>query len=306
MKSTKDIVSKFEGNKDINKILKENYELAKKNESFKLLISKLKVSEDKLISNTSTLEECAENYEICLGCKSILNCPYQTPGYCYLPKVVDGNLMFSYIPCKFKKKLTEKTKYQNNIYMFDVPKEIKEASINNIYMKDANRFDIIEWIHKFINNYDTNKNQKGLYLYGNFGCGKTYLIAAMFNELAHKNVKSAIVYWPEFLRSLKASFDTDFSEKFTYIKKVPLLLIDDIGAESTSSWSRDEILGPILQYRMQEGLPTFFTSNLDIDALENHLANSKDGVEVIKARRIIERIKQLTENKTMISKNLRK
>ena len=128
----------------------------------------------------------------------------------------------------------------------------------------------------------------------------------MFNELARQGVKSAIIYYPEFLRDLKASFDTDFKEKFEYIKKVPLLLIDDIGAEVTSSWSRDEILGPILQYRMQESLPTFFTSNLDLDALETHLSSSKDGIESIKARRIMERINQLTENLTMISKNLRK
>jgi primosomal protein DnaI len=90
------------------------------------------------------------------------------------------------------------------------------------------------------------------------------------------------------------------------IKRIDLLLIDDIGAESTSSWGRAEILGPTLQYRMQEQLPTFFTSNLNKESLEEHLASSKDGVEVIKARRIIERINQLTDNITMISKNLRK
>ena len=128
----------------------------------------------------------------------------------------------------------------------------------------------------------------------------------MFNEFAKEGIKSAIIYWPEFLRDLKTSFQTDFKEKFEFIKKVELLLIDDIGAESTTSWSRDEILGPILQYRMQEGLTTFFTSNLDLNALEEHLAISKDGIEAIKAKRIIERIKQLTENKIMISKNLRK
>ena len=187
-----------------------------------------------------------------------------------------------------------------------VPNEIKEASMSKIHKNDPNRIETIEWIYKFINNYPENKHQKGLYLYGNFGCGKTYLIAAMFNELAKSSVKSAIVYWPEFLRDLKASFQTDFKERFEKIKKVDLLLIDDIGAESTSSWGRDEILGPILQYRMQEGLPTFFTSNLTKEALEEHLASSKDGVEVVKARRILERINQLTDNITLISKNLRK
>src|SRR5699024_6484419 len=107
---------------------------------------------------------------------------------------------------------------------------------------------------------------------------KTYLIAALFNELAKKEVKSAIVYFPEFLRTLKVSFqksenaEATFGEKYEYIKSIPLLLIDDIGAENVTSWGRDEILGTLLQYRMNENLPTFFTSNLNINELENHLA----------------------------------
>ena len=144
-----------------------------------------------------------------------------------------------------------------------------------------------------------------LYLHGNFGCGKTYLIAAMFNELAHKNIKSAIIFWPEFLRDLKESFSSDFKEKFEYVKKVPLLLIDDIGAESTTAWGRDEIFCPLIQYRMQEGLPTFFTSNLDINMLEEHFSVTKDKIDIIKSRRIIERINQMTDKIEMISKNLR-
>ena len=47
-------------------------------------------------------------------------------------------------------------------------------------------------------------------------------------------------------------------------------------------------------------------SNLNKEALEQHLASSKDGTEEIKARRILERINQLTDNITLISKNLRK
>jgi len=82
-------------------------------------------------------------------------------------------------------------------------------------------------------------------------------------------------------------------------------LIDDLGAETTTPWSRDEILCPILQYRMDNNLATFITSNLNIEALEKHLAQTKEGVEVVKAKRITERIKFLTEELEMISKNMR-
>ena len=39
--------------------------------------------------------------------------------------------------------------------------------------------------------------------------------------------------------------------------------------------------------------------------LETHLSQTREGVEVIKARRIMERIKQMTESIELISKNLR-
>lgn len=301
-KTFEDLGFKNKINNELEKSFNENL----KDEEFKLLINKLNVPKEKLIKYTSSLEESAKVYKHCLECKNILECPYQMTGYAYLPKVVDGNINFGYQPCKYRKKIDSKNAHLKNVYLFEVPNEIKEASMDKIYKTDTTRYDTIEWLHKFIKNYSENKHQKGLYLYGNFGCGKTYLIAAMFNELAKTSVKSAIVYWPEFLRDLKASFQTDFKEKFETIKKVDLLLIDDIGAEITSSWGRDEILGPILQYRMQEGLPTFFTSNLTKEALEEHLASSKDGVEAVKARRILERINQLTDNITLISKNLRK
>ena len=186
-----------------------------------------------------------------------------------------------------------------------MPSEIKNARMKDIYIDDKNRKQIITWLTKFIHEYDSKKKIKGLYLNGNFGCGKTYLISATFNELSKRGIKSAIIYWPEFLRSLKESFSDDFKEKFNYIKKVPLLLIDDIGAENVTLWGRDEILGTILQYRMEEGLTTFFTSNLTYEELESALSLSKGKVDSLKATRIMERIKNLTVNMNLIGENRR-
>ena len=290
---------------EVKENLKNEYNKALQDETIQKIVNKLKLPEQTLMKYTSQLKESAVNYNTCLNCKNILECNQKINGYCYLPKVVDGNLNFNYQPCKYKNKLDKQNNYLNYTYVFNEPLEIKEASLDKIHMKDKNRFETIEWVHKFYNNYKQNKNQKGLFLYGNFGCGKTYIISALFNELAKENVKSAVIFWPEFLRTLKASFSTDFNQKYEYIKKVPLLLIDDIGAESTTAWGRDEIFCPLIQYRMQEHLPTFFTSNLDLTSLEQHFSVTKDSVEVIKARRIIERIKQLTEIFEMVSKNLR-
>ena len=56
---------------------------------------------------------------------------------------------------------------------------------------------------------------------------------------------------------------------------------------------------------MDNHLPTFFTSNLTLEELEASLATTSSGVDKLKARRIIERIKQLTVQLELVSKNRR-
>ena len=303
MKKVNDVISldKFEVRDECLK----NYSDALKNECFSELVSKLNLPKEKLMKYTTSLEDCSINYHTCSECKGLINCPFNLVGYSYLPRVIDDRLEFDYQPCKYKLKEIKKNSYQDNVYLFDLPKDIKDASFSKIYSNDSNRYDAILWINKFLGDYRKGKASKGLYLYGNFGSGKTYLVSALFNELARDGVKSAIIFWPEFLRDLKASFSSDFKEKYDFVKSVPLLLIDDIGAEATTTWSRDEIFCPLVQYRMQEHLPTFFTSNLDLKSLEEHFSVSKGNVDHIKARRIIERINQLTDQVEMVSKNLR-
>ncbi|WP_345739362.1 hypothetical protein [Virgibacillus salarius] len=61
----------------------------------------------------------------------------------------------------------------------------------------------------------------------------------------------------------------------------------------------------MLQYRMMEGLPVFFTSNYSMGQLEDHLAQTKSGVEQVKAGRIIERMKQVSKEVHINSENRR-
>ena len=98
----------------------------------------------------------------------------------------------------------------------------------------------------------------------------------------------------------------NFEAKYESIKRSPLLLLDDIGSEYLTPWARDEIIATILQYRSDEDLPTFFTSNLSLKELETHLKNTSSGIDSIKARRILERIKDLTIPFELSGENNRK
>ncbi len=301
----KNIDYKKYGKVDIKKLQDEFYE-ARKDEDFKKLVDSLPIKEDELIKYTTSLKKVVNERRNDIENNHYPSNKNEIPGFIYNVKIVDGKLLFYYDTCEIKKEELKEIEYVKNGYMFEVSKNIRNAKMSDIYTDSNDRKEVIKYAVKFIKDYKCGKPVKGLYLNGNFGSGKSYIVSAILNEIRKDNRKVAMVYYPEFLRSLKTSFNSDFDEQFNYAKRADLLLLDDIGAESTSSWSRDEILGPILQYRMDENLPTFFTSNLTLDELEIHLSESKDKVDKLKAKRIIERIKYLTNDIQLISENRRK
>ena len=284
--------------KELEKSLEDSLKIPR----FKGFVDKLKIDKQILMKYTSSLEESSIEFDHCLNCNGLNECCNKLLGYAYLPKVSNNMINFSYKPCRYKNSQEKKYSYLKNVSLYNLPSSYQEASFANIDKKLPSRKDTLLWLGNFMKN----TIGKGLYLSGNFGCGKTYLVVATFNELAKKGYKSAVIFWPEFLRNLKSSFSTNYEDKIEYIKNISLLLIDDIGAEAITSWARDEILCPILQHRMDNNLTTFFTSNLTIKELEEHLSQTKDGVEVVKARRIIERIKFLCEEMEIKGQNMRK
>ena len=164
------------------------------------------------------------------------------------------------------------------------------------HMDTPIRKDLYHKMISFINALKIEDNAQGIYLYGPYQAGKTYALAALANQCSAIGKSVIITYYPDLVRELKSSIKTGTLEsRISALKNVDILMLDDIGGESQSPWVRDEILGPILQHRLLDHKPTFFTSNLHLNDLAKTLADSKEQSEQIKAYRIIERIKALTE-----------
>ena len=290
---------------NLDAMLKKDYATAVKNPEFKKLVNTLKIKENVAYKYTSKLERTVCELNNCSNCKSLHTCQNKVEGTVYYPTIKDEKLEFNYVACKYKKK-DIKQKEEIKSKFFEMPYHIKMAKMSNIEI-NSTRAKIIKWINKFYDDFKSDKQTKGLYLSGSFGSGKTYILSALLNELSKLNYSCIIVYYPELLRSIKESFNSDeYNERINEIKKCDLLLLDDIGAETTTPWNRDEILGTILQYRMDNKKATFFTSNLNIKELENHFITSNKDEEVIKARRIMERVKYLTDELELIGENKRK
>ena len=190
-----------------------------------------------------------------------------------------------------------------------MPRDIREARIDNFEIT-AERKEALQAGFQFINDYQKRGQTfvPGLYLHGSFGVGKTYLLGALAQELAEKGFKTTLIHFPTFAVEMKQAIATNSTgEKLNAIKEAPILMIDDIGADSMSTWIRDDVLGVILQYRMQEQLATFFSSNFSLAQLEaEHLTVSQRGEdEPLKAKRIMERIRFLSREITMVGVNRR-
>ena len=255
------------------------------------------ITDEMIDRGLGKLYEFVSQCRNCEDCSSLQECKNIIPGY--EPQLVlDRNMInIHYVKCKWKIIEDERKKAASMIQSLHIPKEILEAEMSNVYIDTPSRFHAVDKAETFIEQYDGSHFMKGLYLYGPFGTGKTYLLGAIANALANKGIPSMIIYIPEFIREMKQSIgDNTLNEKVDKIKTIPILMFDDIGAESVSSWVRDEVLGPILQYRMLEKLPTFFTSNFNLEDLEHHLTYTQRGEEEkVKAGRIMERIQYLAE-----------
>lgn len=198
---------------------------------------------------------------------------------------------------------------QARVRSINMPKNIRQARLSQFYQDDA-RFAALDAATLFLDHYAKAPNQfhQGLYLYGSFGVGKTYLLGAMAHELAVRGFQTTLVHFPTFAVEMKNAIgQNDLTPKLDAIKRSRILMIDDIGADSLSSWIRDDVLGVILQYRMQEELATFFSSNFSMAQLEReHLSVTQRGEhEPLKAKRIMERIRFLSQEIELLGKNRR-
>lgn len=174
--------------------------------------------------------------------------------------------------------------------------DVRQAKLQDFTLESAERQQLMEAVVEFAQKYRENPfATQGLYISGPFGVGKTFLLGALANELVNHRIAVTMLHYPTFTADIKNTIANNMTQPaLNRVKRVSILMIDDIGAETNSAWLRDEVLGVILEYRMKESLPTFFTSNLTMSQLENHLANTRDEVDGVKARRLMERVRYLS------------
>src|SRR6266568_3261170 len=115
--------------------------------------------------------------------------------------------------------------------------------------------------------------QGWLLLLGPSGCGKTHLATAIANQ--HLDAGAVVFYTtiPDLLDALRAALISSerYTQLFTWVREVELLVLDDLGAQQPSPWSNEKLL-QLLDYRAALALPTIITTDVkDLQRLEERL-----------------------------------
>ena len=199
---------------------------------------------------------------------------------------------------------------RRRMHLVELPASLKHATLAP-HQKDSviltrSRTEILSLMSDFIGNFHS-PTKKGLYVYGDFGVGKSFLLAALAHDLSEKySVATTMIHYPSFVVNVKNAIQSgQVKAEIDTVKKADILILDDIGAEQHSPWVRDDVLQVILQHRMQENLPTFFTSNFSLSDLEKRLSQGKAGDESWQAKRVMERIRFLAKEVHLEGENRR-
>jgi len=110
-----------------------------------------------------------------------------------------------------------------------------------------------------------------LTLQGDYDCGKTHLLIAICRSWLARGRPARYAMAPVLLDELRAGFhprneDMSYQERFDFFKNVPLLAIDDLGAESPTSWAREK-MDTLFDWRHFHRLPLVVTTNLGLKEL---------------------------------------
>lgn len=138
----------------------------------------------------------------------------------------------------------------------------------------------------FAEEYKRGQTPNGFGLVGGVGSGKTYIAAALVNQIVRYRLESLtteekenatkgkfifspalFISFTELFERLKPSNDEGNENLMRKVKNAKILVLDDFGACKITEWITDRLF-EIVDYRYCEELPIIYTANLLPDKLK--------------------------------------
>lgn len=177
-----------------------------------------------------------------------------------------------------RKERAEKIRIYRESNERNLPMDVRGASFYKLVdsKSSENYITVCERCEKFCRNFQAVKQSgRGIWLYGEFDTGKTYLASAILKTLQDEGVMCIFTTMERILDELKATYNTTTSATeqsvMTNYAKVDCLILDDfIGIKSSrkgvDNWAADKFC-EIIKRRHEQHLPTVITSRSSIRGL---------------------------------------
>lgn len=161
----------------------------------------------------------------------------------------------------------------------------RKAGIGKLYLAAKPSVpECIEYINTF-----ADANGKGLYIQGVVGAGKTYEMCALAKAFVFAGYSVKVTTTLSMLSSIHESYDDSGRNGTRKFCEADILFLDDIGKENANSWALTTLF-EVVNYRYENMLPTIFTSQYSLEALERRLARNN---EVESAKAVVSRIHEM-------------
>lgn len=266
----------------------------KNNELTKSFIDKENINDVTILRYLSKFLRVIEQNQDCLNCKSVKNCPKASKGLQLNLYRNENEIDFKFSPCsKFQDLYQLNYSYIYRSFNEDfLLHDFKDLNKNEDYI--SSRGPIIAELIKILKNNLT----KGVYLYGDHGVGKSFIMALFSKQysIIDKDRKIAFIDGSsEFQDLLDLYFrdKTDFNNSLKKINNADLLIIDNFGDEYKNELIRDSILFPILSERYRNKKLTCFISNYHMSEIKSMYSLKEYNSP--KARQLCELIEKLAK-----------
>lgn len=284
--------------------MSKNLDLIKNDPYFNNFLKRNNLSDAFVEEHIGRFLRVYRSRSLCNGCSGLNSCSQACRGE-RLDFTYDGILIDEVEYCDYALNILKKQNLSKSYAYCDIPQSLISIDLNNVNYTDDQKdlyLRLCAILHK--------KTNKGLYVVGDLGVGKTYLCAALANSLVKNGERVAFVKISNFFNEMKSYINNknDLMDKnINTLMKSKYLFLDDIGSESVSEFVRDDILFRVLDYRLENKLITIFTSNLNKKELLNHYTyDRKDKSNLMNAKRLMERIDILADDFVLSGKDMRR
>ncbi len=230
-------------------------------------LRKLGLDDQTIKDNIAKIYDFAVDVKNCKDCKGIKFCnkepKYLVNSVTFKNGIVDRTL----IPCK---KYLEYTNFKKSFVVADFDEDWLDNSIGKS-ISNLNSKPKMSILKQYKQAYN-GESQKWIFIKGGIASGKSFYAATLcvdaakngfFEKIAFINVSARFKELADYLFTKNPKFDSEI-EKY---QSCDLLVLDDFGNEFKSDFVRDNILFPILSYRVKNKKFTIITSNYSIEDL---------------------------------------